>query len=271
MTVVRQPIHECLPPNASPCGASTPTSTRRPAGASWVSTSRSRGAASTSEPIPSATRSTTTLPTTRTPTRCASTRFPPDGEFAGSDPDLASQAADHGGRRGHRDPRTRGVSRPRPRGQLRRCASALNHWQANHWLDSHNNWHERWRGSICVAHRGAGGRGARDREVGRARVHVADPDQGRTAPVVGRPEVRPDLGGGHQARHPGQLPPVPRPLRELPIPPVGLPSYNHDFMVTYSLLAANQVMSLIFDGTFDRHPDLEDRVRRARVHAGSCR
>ncbi len=41
---------------------------------------------------------------------------------------------------------------------------------------------------------------------------------------------------------------------ELPMPPVGLPSYNHDFMVTYSLLAANQVMSLIFDGTFDRHP-----------------
>ena len=43
---------------------------------------------------------------------------------------------------------------------------------------------------------------------------------------------------------------------ELPIPPVGLPSYNHDFMVTYSLLAANQVMSLIFDGVFDRFPTL---------------
>jgi predicted TIM-barrel fold metal-dependent hydrolase len=27
--------------------------------------------------------------------------------------------------------------------------------------------------------------------------------------------------------------------------------------VTYSLLAANQVMSLIFDGTFDRHPTLK--------------
>jgi predicted TIM-barrel fold metal-dependent hydrolase len=42
----------------------------------------------------------------------------------------------------------------------------------------------------------------------------------------------------------------------LPIPPVGFPSYNHDFMVTYSLLAANQVMSLIFDGVFDRYPTL---------------
>jgi uncharacterized protein len=36
----------------------------------------------------------------------------------------------------------------------------------------------------------------------------------------------------------------------------GFPSYNHDFMVTYSLLAANQVMSLIFDGVFDRFPTL---------------
>jgi predicted TIM-barrel fold metal-dependent hydrolase len=45
-------------------------------------------------------------------------------------------------------------------------------------------------------------------------------------------------------------------FEELPFPPVGLPSYNHDFMVTYSLLAANQVMSLIFDGVFDRFPNL---------------
>jgi predicted TIM-barrel fold metal-dependent hydrolase len=43
---------------------------------------------------------------------------------------------------------------------------------------------------------------------------------------------------------------------ELPQPPVGFPSYNHDFMVTYSLLAANQVMSLVFDGVFDRYPTL---------------
>ena len=28
---------------------------------------------------------------------------------------------------------------------------AHNAWQAENWLDSKNNWHERWRGSICVA------------------------------------------------------------------------------------------------------------------------
>src|SRR5512146_2011953 len=42
----------------------------------------------------------------------------------------------------------------------------------------------------------------------------------------------------------------------LPMSPVGYSSYNHDFMVTYSLLAANQVMSLIFDGVFERFPTL---------------
>jgi predicted TIM-barrel fold metal-dependent hydrolase len=41
------------------------------------------------------------------------------------------------------------------------------------------------------------------------------------------------------------------------MPPVGFPSYNHDFMVTYSLLAANQVMSLIFDGVFERFPTMK--------------
>jgi uncharacterized protein len=43
----------------------------------------------------------------------------------------------------------------------------------------------------------------------------------------------------------------------MPMSPVGFPSYNHDFMVTYSLLAANQVMSLIFDGVFERFPTLQ--------------
>ena len=41
------------------------------------------------------------------------------------------------------------------------------------------------------------------------------------------------------------------------MPAVGFPSYNHDFMVTYSLLAVNQVMSMIFDGLFERFPALQ--------------
>src|SRR5690242_21479861 len=33
--------------------------------------------------------------------------------------------------------------------------------------------------------------------------------------------------------------------------------YNHDFMVSYSLLAANQVTSMVFDGLFERFPTLK--------------
>ncbi|BCB82858.1 hypothetical protein Psuf_001710 [Phytohabitans suffuscus] len=38
--------------------------------------------------------------------------------------------------------------------------------------------------------------------------------------------------------------------------PVGFMTYNHDLMVSYSMLAANQVASLVFDGVFDRFPTL---------------
>ena len=181
--------------------------------------------------------------------------FPADGEFAGSDPDLAFKQLimEAGADIAILEP-IHGFCRL-PEAPLP-SAPPTTTWQANHWLDSHNNWHQRWRGSICLAIEEPEDGAARDRALGRASVHGADPDQRRAAPVVGRPEVRPDLGGRHQARHHRQLPPRPQPHEELPIPPVGFPSYNHDFMVTYSLLAANQVMSLIFDGVFDRFPTL---------------
>src|SRR4029079_4001374 len=43
---------------------------------------------------------------------------------------------------------------------------------------------------------------------------------------------------------------------ELPIPPVGFPSYNHDFLVTHALAAANRVSSLVCAGVFARFPTL---------------
>jgi len=133
---------------------------------------------------------------------------------------------------------------------------ALNDWQANHWLDGHTNWHERWRGSICAAIETPEDSA---REIERWAGH---PYMGQ---ILIKAEPRPSWGDPkydpiwaaatkhditvscHLSRsHHG----------ELPIPPVGFPSYNHDFMVTYSLLAANQVMSLVFDGVFDRFPTL---------------
>src|SRR6202012_4679356 len=134
-------------------------------------------------------------------------------------------------------------------------SSALNDWQNNHWLDSHNNWHERWRGAICVAIEDPAGA-------------VEQIEKGPGAPCMAqiliKAEPRPSWG------HPKYDPiwaaatkhditvscHLSRGTYELLPTPVGSPSYNHDFMVTYPLLAANQVMSLIFDGVFDRFPTL---------------
>ncbi|WP_165692529.1 amidohydrolase family protein, partial [Mycolicibacterium conceptionense] len=76
--------------------------------------------------------------------------FPSDGEFAGSDPDLAFRQLimEAGADIAILEPAAYSAHIPEANHAMN-CA--LNDWQANHWLDSHNNWHERWRGSICLA------------------------------------------------------------------------------------------------------------------------
>ena len=181
--------------------------------------------------------------------------FPADGEFAGSDPDLAFKQLimEAGADIAILEP-IHGLCR------LSEATAALcaahNTWQANHWLDSHNNWHERWRGSICLAIEEPE-ESAREIERWAGHPYMAQVlINAEPRPSWGDPKYDPiweaatkhditvscHLGRSHH--------------EELPLPPVGFPSYNHDFMVTYSLLAANQVMSLIFDGVFDRFPTL---------------
>jgi predicted TIM-barrel fold metal-dependent hydrolase len=181
--------------------------------------------------------------------------FPPDGEFACSDPDLALKQLimEAGSDIAILEP---GAYPARIPEADQAMSSALNEWQTKHWLDPHNNWHERWRGSICVS--------VQTPELAAAEIEkwAGHPYM---AQVLIKAEPRPSWGD-----------PVYNPIwaaatkhditvschlsrshyDELPMPPVGFPSYNHDFMVTYSLLAANQVMSLIFDGVFDRFPTL---------------
>ena len=76
--------------------------------------------------------------------------FPDDGNFAGSDPDLAFRQLilGAGSDIGILEPTARGHHIPEYSSAL---STAHNHWQASHWLDAKNNWHGRWRGSICVA------------------------------------------------------------------------------------------------------------------------
>ncbi len=183
---------------------------------------------------------------------------PPDGEFACSDPpDMALRqlVMEAGSDIAILEP-THGEMRL-PEATSAYC-TATNTWLANHWLDSHNNWHERWRGSICVAIEDQPGAVT---EIEKWAEHPF------MAQILIKAEPRPSWGGDPcydqiWATATKYNMPVSCHLSRgvyetLPIPPVGLPSYNHDFMVTYSLLAANQIMSLIFDGVFDRHPTLK--------------
>ena len=46
------------------------------------------------------------------------------------------------------------------------------------------------------------------------------------------------------------------PFELIPIYPVGNPAHWHDFFASWPLLYVSHLMSLVFDGAFDRHPDL---------------
>ena len=76
--------------------------------------------------------------------------FPADGGFPGSDPELAFKQLilGAGSDIGVLEPGGRNHFIPEVTQGLK---IAINHWLASHWLDSTNNWHQRWRGSICVA------------------------------------------------------------------------------------------------------------------------
>ncbi|WP_280398321.1 amidohydrolase family protein [Nocardia carnea] len=181
--------------------------------------------------------------------------FPENGEFPGSDPDMAFRQLimDAGSDIVILEPTVKATRLPEATAAM---ATGVNGWLNAQWLDSHNNWHRRWRGSICVA-------------IDDPRSAVAEIEKWAGHPYMAqiliKAEPRPSWGD------PGYDPiwaaavkhdlPVSCHLSRgayetMPMPPVGFPSYNHDFMVTYSLLAANQVMSLIFDGVFDRFPAL---------------
>ena len=181
--------------------------------------------------------------------------FPDDGEFACTDPDLAFRQAimEAGADIAVLEP-THGTCRlPEATAAI---SYAHNAWQAEHWLDSKNNWHERWRGSICVAIEDPEG-AAREIEKWAGHPYMVQTlIKAEPRPSWGDPKYDPIWAAAtkhditvscHLSRGV---------FETLPIPPVGFPSYNHDFMVSYSLTAANQVMSLIFDGVFDRYPTL---------------
>src|SRR4029077_1031634 len=170
--------------------------------------------------------------------------FPADGEFAGSDPDLAFKQLimEAGADIAILEP----AAYPGRFPEVNHAMScALNDWQANHWLDSHNNWHERWRGSICAAIE-APEDGAREIErwaghpyMGQILIKAEprpawgdpkyDPIWAAATTVMGLSDVRPDVARGHDERHHGELSPVPRPPRGAADPSGRIPQLQPRF------------------------------------------
>lgn len=183
--------------------------------------------------------------------------FPDDGNFAGSDPDLLfRQLVMEAGT----DIAILGPANGSP-GQtdeeVHALAVATNLWQDECWLSPKINWHKRFRGSIVAAIE-APESAAREIEKWAGHEYFSQ--------ILIDAEPRPAWGDRRYdpvwaaatkhdipvACHLGR-----GRYNELPMSPVGFMTYNHDLMVSYSMLAANQVMSLIFDGVFDRFPTLQ--------------
>jgi uncharacterized protein len=182
--------------------------------------------------------------------------FPEDGNFAGSDPDLMFRQLVMGAGSDIviLGPLNGGGQTEDEHHAL---AQATNLWQESCWLDAQNNWHKRYRGSIVAA--------MEDPENG-AREIEKWAENPLFSQVLINAELRPAWGDPRydpiwEASSRNHIPVACHLGRgqhnELPMSPVGFMTYNHDLMVTYSMLAANQVMSLIFDGVFDRFPDLQ--------------
>ncbi len=182
--------------------------------------------------------------------------FPDDGNFAGSDPDLMLRqlVMEAGSDVVILGPLNGGGQTEE---EVHALAMATNKWQEACWLDPQHNWHQRYRGSI-VAAMDAPEEGAREIEAWAGHPFYSQVlIDSELRPAWGDPRYNPiweaasrhgipvacHLGRGH--------------YNELPMSPVGFMTYNHDLMVTYSMLAVNQVMSLVFDGVFDRYPDLQ--------------
>jgi uncharacterized protein len=182
--------------------------------------------------------------------------FPDDGNFAGSDPALTFRQLimEAGSDIAILGPLNGGAQTDEESHAL---SVATTLWEDACWLDGENNWHGRYRGSISVAIE-CPEEGAREIEYWAGHPLMSQ--------VLINAEPRPSWG------HPKYDPVWAAAVRhgipvachlgrgqhnELPMSPVGFMTYNHDLMVSYSMLAANQVMSLIFDGVFDRFPELQ--------------
>lgn len=180
--------------------------------------------------------------------------FPPDGGFAGSDPDFAAEQLlrEAGVSIGILEP-LGGTSRlPELEHALK---SAQNYWLEDVWLSAE---HQRWRGSISVSHRSP-------------ELAAKEIDRWAGNPlfvqVLISPQTGVNFGDPHfdpiyEAASRNGLPVCTHlmglgPFENTPLMPFGNQAHWADFMAAWPLLFTTHLMSLVFDGTFERHPELK--------------
>jgi uncharacterized protein len=180
--------------------------------------------------------------------------MPPRG-FAGSDPEFAAQQllVDAGVSIAMLEPMC-DHQLPQHEHVLK---STYNDWLADVWLNQ-NNPHERWRGAISVS---AQTPADAAREVERWGGHPSMAEVLMTPQTRGIPFGNPHFDPLYEAAARNGFPIATHlmgqtPFELIPLYPVGNPAHWHDFFASWPLLYVSHLMSLVFDGAFDRHPDL---------------
>lgn len=179
----------------------------------------------------------------------------PSGDRPGSDPDFATeQLLDGAGI---------DIAMLQPIPVLERLPEAdharrvtTNNWLADVWLDKHNA-HGRWRGAISVSMRDPVA-GAREIERWAGHPYMCQ--------VLMCPQSRVSFGDPwfdpiYEAASRHELPVATHvmglgPFEFTPLNPVGNQTHWHDFLPSWSLLYVSHLMSLVFDGTFEKFPNL---------------
>ncbi len=194
---------------------------------------------------------------------------PPRGGVAGSDPDFAAKQllVDAGV--------SIAVLEPMCDAQLPQAEHILkathNDWLADVWLGD-NNWHGRWRGAISVT---AQDPHAAAREIERWAGHPYMAEVLMTPQTRGIPFGSPHFDPMYEAAARNGFPVATHlmgqtPFELIPIYPVGNPAHWHDFFASWPLLYVSHLMSLVFDGAFDRHPESAGGVRGGWLHLGDA-
>jgi uncharacterized protein len=136
---------------------------------------------------------------------------------------------------------------------------AYNDWLADTWLGSTHNRHERWRGVISVSFQSPE---LAAREIERWAGHPWYRGVQMWPQTRGRPFGDPWFDPIYEAATRHGLPvtnhlAVQAPYDQTPYFPVGNQGHYTDFYGCWPLLLAAHVSSLVFDGAFERHPELK--------------